>query len=841
MSGGFQKVLRDAVLAAAAACFAAAAWGGELSPQLRAIAKDKAATQTVPVIITLADRVDANEYQSGNNNRDDNRDGRLVRALKDKAANTQGPLQAFVRGSGATDLHELWVINSVAVSLPASWLDAVAHFPGVESVRPDSLALAPSTMAAAAAPREWNVDAVKAPDVWTLGFDGAGVIVASMDTGVDAAHPDLAAKWRGGSNSWFDPHGQHATPYDASGHGTQTMAVMVGGSAGGTAIGVAPGARWIAAKLYNDAGQATYSQIHQTFQWLLDPDNNPATPDTPDVVNLSWGLVGTSGTCITEFDTDIRLLKAAGIAVAVAAGNDGPAASTSLSPANNASSFSVGSVDSALAVSSFSARGPSACTGGIFPNVVAPGTNIYTADLSFGGLPFYITVSGTSFAAPHAAGTMALLLNAFPAATVPDVEAAIKAGATDLGVPGPDYSAGYGLINALSAYNMLLAGAGSPPTITSTPVTTATQGVAYTYTVTATDASGSALTYALDVAPSGMTIGATTGVITWTPTNAQVGPNAVTVRVTNARGLAARQSFTVTVANVNDAPIAVNDAYTMNQAATLTVAAPGVLANDSDPDRDPITAVMVSAPVHGTLSLAANGSFTYTPVATYSGSDTFTYQAFDGTLASNIATVTITIAPVNGPPVAGTDAYSILQDTTLSVAAPGVLANDSDPEAAPLTAVLATAPTRGTLTLNANGSFTYKPNPGLTGADSFTYRAFDGAVYSAPATVSITVTANRAPVAVNDSATAKVRGSGSYTPVVINVVANDTDADGNLDPSTVTITTATNKGGTVAVNANGTVSYTPKAGYRGAETFRYKVRDKLGAQSNAATVTVTVQ
>jgi bacillopeptidase F len=831
--------MRQAVIAALFAATAVVAHAGNVAPQLRKQVSEVPAGQLVPVIITLSDRVDPNAYKV--KDRKKNKDGRLVQALKDKASKTQGPLQAYVLSSGAFNLRVLWSINSVAVSLPAGWVDLVARFPGVESVRADSLASAPGTAAASTAPREWNIDMVKAPDLWSLGLDGAGVVVANMDTGVDAQHPELASKWRGGTNSWYDPNGQHATPYDASGHGTQTMALMVGGDSGGTSIGVAPGARWIATKLYNDAGQTTYSKIHQAFQWLLDPDNNPATPDAPDVVNLSWGLVGSAGTCITEFDADIALLKAAGTAVAVSAGNDGPGAYTSLSPANNASSFAVGAVDSTLAVGGFSARGPSACSGGVFPLVTAPGVDVYTADLSFGGMPFYITVSGTSFAAPHVAGTMALLLNAFPTASVQDVEAALTATAADLGAAGADTDYGYGLINALAAYNQLLGAAGTPPTITSTPVTAATQGVAYTYTVTATDAGGATLVYSLDTAPSGMTIDAASGAIAWTPTNAQVGANAVTVRATNPGGQRATQSFSIAVANVNDAPVAANDAYTVKQGATLTVAASGVLANDSDPDRDALTARIVSGPSHGTLALAANGSFTYTPAVDYSGSDTFTYQAADVALSSNVATVTITITP-NRAPVAGNNAYSVAQDTTLTVAAPGVLANDSDADGTPITAVLATGPTRGTLTLNANGSFTYRPNAGVTGADSFTYRAFDGLAYSAPATVSLTVTAvAKAPVAVDDSATAKARSSGSYTPVVINVVGNDTDANGNINPASVSITTATNKGGTVVVNSNGTVSYTPKSGFRGTETFRYKVRDTTNLLSNAALVTVTVQ
>src|SRR3972149_324648 len=112
-----------------------------------------------------------------------------------------------------------------------------------------------------------------------------------MHTGADVSHPDLVTRWRGGSNSWFDPYGQHPmTPTDLSGHGTWTMGVIVAGDAGGTSIGVAPQASWIAVKIFDDQDSSTATAIHQGFQWLLDPDGNPATPDAPDVVNNSWSF-----------------------------------------------------------------------------------------------------------------------------------------------------------------------------------------------------------------------------------------------------------------------------------------------------------------------------------------------------------------------------------------------------------------------------------------------------------------------------------------------------------------------------------------------------------------------
>src|SRR6185312_15691234 len=158
------------------------------------------------------------------------------------------------------------------------------------------------------------------------------------------------------------------------------------------------------------------------------------------------------------------------------------------------------------------------------------------------------------------------------------------------------------------------------------------------------------------------------------------------------------------------------------------------------------TAVLAAGPAHGTLALNADGSFTYTPAANYYGTDSFTYKASDGPFLSNLATVGLNVLQ---PPTAGNDAYSTAINTALSVTAPGVLANDSDPNNAPLTAVLVAGPAHGTLTLNANGSITYTPATNFFGTDSFTYRAADGPFTSNLATVSLSVVDH--PTAQNDS------------------------------------------------------------------------------------------
>jgi Ca2+-binding RTX toxin-like protein len=197
---------------------------------------------------------------------------------------------------------------------------------------------------------------------------------------------------------------------------------------------------------------------------------------------------------------------------------------------------------------------------------------------------------------------------------------------------------------------------------------------------------------------------------------------------------------TITVTEVNDAPVAVDDAFTTIEDTPLTVTAPGVLDNDTDPDGDALTALLVASPANGTLTLNADGSFTYTPEADFIGADNFTYRANDGTTDSGVAVVILTVSPANRAPVAVDDAFTTPQDTPLTVAAPGVLANDTDVDGDTLTALLVTGPEHGIVQLAADGGFTYTPDEGYVGPDSFTYRAGDGLAQSETATVALTVT-----------------------------------------------------------------------------------------------------
>ena len=302
-----------------------------------------------------------------------------------------------------------------------------------------------------AGPPEPNLAVIGATDLWAQGNTGQGITVAVLDTGVDAAHPDLAGRYRGGTNSWFDPYGQHAAPFDYLGHGTWAAGVILGDGTGNGATsrltGVAPGAQWIAAKIFPTPPmpQST-AAVHQAFQWVLDPDGNPATPDAPQVVNNSWDF--SSPVCNLEFQSDLLALRAAGILPVFAAGNAGPNASTSLSPANNLGAFSVGAVDNTGLIVGSSSRGPNKCDPTrVFPSVVAPGLNIFTTDLLSG----YIAETGTSLAAPHASGGLALLLAAYPHLSPDLQEQLLIQGAVDLGTVGPDPNYGNGMLNLPAA------------------------------------------------------------------------------------------------------------------------------------------------------------------------------------------------------------------------------------------------------------------------------------------------------------------------------------------------------------------------------------------------------
>lgn len=191
---------------------------------------------------------------------------------------------------------------------------------------------------------------------------------------------------------------------------------------------------------------------------------------------------------------------------------------------------------------------------------------------------------------------------------------------------------------------------------------------------------------------------------------------------------------------VNHAPVAVSDIYTTPQDTALVIPAPGVLDNDSDPDGDLLTAALVTQPMHGKAGLNSSGALLYLPAAGFVGQDAFDYAASDGVLTAT-ARITVNVTRVNHPVVARDDIAVTREDETLVVPAPGVLANDADPDGDPLTAELLTLPFTGTVTLAANGAYTYTPPLNFNDVVSFTYRVHDTGSLSATATVYILVQA----------------------------------------------------------------------------------------------------
>lgn len=266
-----------------------------------------------------------------------------------------------------------------------------------------------------------------------------------------------------------------------------------------------------------------------------------------------------------------------------------------------------------------------------------------------------------------------------------------------------------------------------------------------------------------------------------------------------------------------------------------------VLFNDTTGSAPDATTVEVAAqPANGTaVADTLSGLVAYTPNADFNGLDSFSYTVRNiDSAISNTAIVDVTVTPVNDSPIASDDQYSVVIGSVNTL---NVLANDYDVDMDPLTTAIVTGPVLGTVIGNPDGSFDYTAGL-VTGTDSFTYTATDPGGLSATATVSVTVVApvNEPPVANDDYATVTKNNGTLANSVTIIVTANDTDADGTLDLTTVAIGTHP-ANGTVAVDpGTGNITYTPRAGFRGSDAFSYTINDNAAATSNAATVRVDV-
>ena len=404
------------------------------------------------------------------------------------------------------------------------------------------------------------------------------------------------------------------------------------------------------------------------------------------------------------------------------------------------------------------------------------------------------------------------------------------------GIDSFTYRANDGLANSNTAVVMLTVLVANDPPIAANDRYTTTRNTRLTILAPGVlgndeDIDGDDLTAILDTEPlSGTLQLQSDGSFVYTPTTGFSGQDSFTYYAYDGVALSNLAAVTLIVTAVNDPPVAVGDHYTTTEDITLVVPVSGVLANDHDPEGNPLTAILNAWPDHGSLILALDGSFVYTPSLNYHGVDNFTYHANDGQLDSNTVVVTLTVEATNDPPIAVNDRYTITEDITQVVAKPGVLGNDFDVDSDPLTAVLGVNVAHGELTLRPDGSFVYTPTQNFSGIDSFTYQANDGLANSNTAVVTLTVSpANDPPIAIGDAYT--TTEDVTLDVPAPGVLENDSDPDGDT-LTAVLIGNVTH--GDLVLNLDGSFVYTPTRGYAGLDNFTYRAHD---GQAGSETVT----
>jgi subtilisin family serine protease len=347
----------------------------------------------------------------------DEKGAAAVEAAQEFAEASQAEVNAFLDEAGVA-YESYWGSSTIGLTGGADLAARIAEFDGVAAVveAPAYELIEPVETDVAPMATTWGVDNINAPDVWDMGIDGSGITIGSIDTGVDYSHPALVEQYRGNNGDGTFTHDYNFRdvqdacgdePCDDHGHGTHTMGTMVGDDGDEAQIGVAPGAEWIAV----NGCCPNLGALLESGEWIAAPTdsegNNPDPSKAPEIVNNSWG---TTLPIDDPFYQDIvDLWHASGIIPVFALGNSGPACNTSASPGVYPDVIGVGAHDIQNQIASFSARGPGR-DGQIKPDVTAPGVAVVSS------LPggTYGAGSGTSMAAPHVAGTIALMMAAEP-------------------------------------------------------------------------------------------------------------------------------------------------------------------------------------------------------------------------------------------------------------------------------------------------------------------------------------------------------------------------------------------------------------------------------------------
>jgi hypothetical protein len=333
-----------------------------------------------------------------------------------------------------------------------------------------------------------------------------------------------------------------------------------------------------------------------------------------------------------------------------------------------------------------------------------------------------------------------------------------------------------------------------------------------------TDVDGDPLSVTSASATNGSVAIGAGGSLTYTPNADFFGTDTISYTIGDGAGGTATGSVAVSVGAANDAPVAVADTATTAEDTAVTIT---VLGNDTDVDGDPLSVTSASA-TNGTVVVETDGSLSYTPNADFSGTDTITYEISDGAGGTATGSVAVSVGAANDAPVAEEDTASTTEDTAVTI---DVLGNDTDLDGDPLSVTSASA-TNGTVVVAADGSLTYTPEADFNGTDTITYEISDGAGGTATGSVAVSVGAiNDAPVAEDDTASTLVD-----TAVTIDVLGNDTDVDEDL----LTVTSATAPNGTVVVEADGSLTYTPNAAFTGADVISYEISDGAGGTASAS-------